>query len=76
MGMMEYYCRREPDEQILQRKKQIEYFNWKQGDGTVINITKMSLSHLENAIAKIKRDDWRKEWLPYLETELESRTHR
>jgi len=43
---------------------------WKCADGRLIPISRMTDAHLRNAIAKVKRDHWRLEFLSRLELEL------
>lgn len=46
---------------------------WNQADGTPIKVKDMTISHLQNSIHKIQRDQWRLQWLEPLMEELESR---
>ena len=48
---------------------------WTTKDGTDIDIKDMSISHIQNSIAKCKRDNWRIKAIPYLEAELQRRTN-
>ena len=49
---------------------------WPTSDGRVVSISSMNEGHLINAIAKVKRDSWRLEFLPLLEAELNKRRKR
>lgn len=48
---------------------------WATKDGTNIDIKDMEVPHIQNSIAKCKRDNWRVEAIPYLEAELQRRTN-
>lgn len=43
---------------------------WPSKDGTIYKLRDMSLEHINNAILKIKREDWRLEYLPLFRAEL------
>jgi len=49
---------------------------WKCADGRMIPISQMTDAHLRNAIAKVRRDNWRLEFLPRLELEVTIRALR
>lgn len=46
---------------------------WICNDGRGVYVREMTRTHIENCIAKIKRDGWRKNWLKRLELELQIR---
>ena len=46
---------------------------WSTSAGKVIPMSDMNIGHLENAIAKIRREGWRKGYLPFLRAELRRR---
>jgi hypothetical protein len=52
----------------------IEQRKWPSSDGTIQNISTMNNDHIINCIEKIKRDNWRLEYLPLFEAELEFRS--
>lgn len=70
----DYYRDQELDKQFkpISRPKP-SFKTWKQSDNTSIKVVKMTKTHLENAIARIKSKKWRTQWLEPLEKELESR---
>ena len=53
---------------------------WENKDGTLLELSEMTDSHIHNCIAKIEKSiklghPWRKEALPYLRAELKDREH-
>lgn len=46
---------------------------WPSADGQIHKLEDMSVSHITNAIAKIKRDQWRLVYLPLFQQELRER---
>lgn len=46
---------------------------WRTSDGREIEISKMDTSHIKNCINKIKKSNWRVEYLPFLKEELDRR---
>ena len=72
----DYYRDQELEQNLyynLSSNKDKRYNKWLQADGSEINVSSMTKSHLINSINKIKRDKWRRNWLHILEKELESR---
>lgn len=49
---------------------------WRSANGTTWQIKDMKTSHVQNCITKIKRENWRMEYLEILEQELRNRNSR
>ena len=49
---------------------------WPMAGGERIHVSEMEDGHLERTIAKIKRDNWRKDWLQILTREKQRRAQR
>ena len=48
---------------------------WKTAKGEILKVSNMTTHHLKMCINKIKRDNWRKDYLPILIKELNKRMY-
>lgn len=80
MGEMAEYCLAQELEEMA-TKDLLSFIHrdrknrviWVTKDGRRLQVKNMTTSHIENSLAKCKRDEWREEAIPYFEEELERR---